>query len=78
MVFVNGNQCKEIEQGIFLYTVEDWSPIQNYAIEVYAPNFEKTTKTVSTLQTANTTLYILIGLVAGLIATLFVLKRKKE
>ena len=75
-VFVNGNQCQEIEQGIYLYTVEDWSPIQNYVIEAEAPDFERATETLSTFQNANTTLYVLIGLVIALALIFFVSKKK--
>jgi hypothetical protein len=77
-VFVNGNQCKEIEQKIYMYRVKDWGPIQNYFVEANAPNFDQTMKTVSILHTSNTSLYILIGLITGLTTTVFVLKRKKR
>ncbi len=75
-VFVNGNPCTEIEQGIYLYTTEDWSPIQNYVIEAEAPDFEQATETLSTLQNANTVLYVLIGLVISLALIFFVSKKK--
>jgi hypothetical protein len=78
IVFVNGNQCQEIEQGIYLYTVKDWNPIQNYVIEVEAPDFEQATETVSSLQTANTALYVLISLVIALALIFFVSKKKRD
>jgi hypothetical protein len=77
-VTVNGETCREIESGVYLSELTDWSPLQSFLVEVESPNFEQATKTALNLHVTNTVMYLVIGLAIVLPVTFFVLRRKRN
>jgi len=77
-VSVNGKACNQIEQGIYGCEINDWSPFQNFLVEVDYPDFEQATKTASNIHVLNTILYVVIGLAILLTAAFFVLRKKRR
>ncbi len=77
-VSVNGKACNQIEQGIYVCEIADWSPFQSFLVEVDYPEFEQATKTVSNIHVSNTILYVVIGSAILLTAAFFVLRKKRR
>ncbi len=77
-VTVNGEACREIESGVYMVELTDWSPAQSFLVEVETPNFEQATKTVLNLHASNTVLYVVIGLAIVLPIAFFVLRKRRN
>jgi hypothetical protein len=77
-VTVNGKACSQIAQGIYGCEIADWSPFQSFLVEADYPDFEQTTKTVSSIHFLNTILYVVIGSAILLTTAFFVLKRRRR
>lgn len=77
-ITVNGETCKEIESGVYMKQLTDWSPFQSFLVEVESPNFNQATKTVLNLHALNTMLYMLIGLAIVLPLVFLVLRKKRN
>jgi len=78
IVLVNGKACTEIESGVYVCEINDWSPLQSFLVEVDYPSFEQTTKTALNIHVSNTILYVAIGSAVLLIAAFFVLRKKRS
>ena len=77
VVGVEGTVCTQIEPGVYICKLSNWSPVQSAKINAEFADFEIATKTVTSIHVMNAVLYVLIVLliVTGVVA-FFLHKRK--
>ena len=78
IVSVDGTLCNELERGVYVCKLSNWSPLQSVNLAAEFADFEQATKTVSSLHVVNSLLYFVIGLLTVLAVVFFMYKRKKK
>ena len=77
-VLVGGIACTEIEDGVYVCEINDWSPLQTFLVEANYHGFEQSTQTASNIHVLNTVLYVAVGLAILLTVAFFVLRKRRS
>ncbi len=78
VVLVDETLCNELERGVYVCKLSNWSPVQSVNVEAEYADFVQATKTVSSLHVVNSLVYFVIGLLIVAAVVFFRYKRKKK
>ena len=78
VVGVEGTVCTEIEPGVYICKLSNWSPVQSAKINAEFADFEIATKTVTSIHVMNAVLYVLIVVLIVIGVVAFFLHKQKN
>ena len=77
ITFVNGVQCKEIEQGVYIAKIDSWSPYQQLTIQTDVEELDGELMTVSSTHVLNSILFFVFIVVVIMILAVLLKRRNK-